>query len=149
MKHSGYLNNRSSPMEMQRAGMSYDPVQISGMSVAAPPNTLPTGSSFAQSSQQWMMPPPGFSYMSKRWHHFRLSALNSYMLFSLYRLLCYHIISEAIILNAHFSIKATFKIWQTSALNEYQAEFVSRNLKCLSAAIVTMVLAFVKLSRVF
>ncbi|VDK81908.1 unnamed protein product [Litomosoides sigmodontis] len=74
---TGYPSSRTSPMEMQRAtnqfssAINYD--QTMPMStqllnpIASPvPPPLPSINSYSHPSQQWMMPPPGFSYVSKR-----------------------------------------------------------------------------------
>ncbi|VDO29858.1 unnamed protein product [Onchocerca flexuosa] len=74
---AGYPSNRTSPMEMQRttnqfsSTLNYDqtlPMSaqlLNPMTSSAPP-PVPSINSYSHPSQQWMMPPPGFSYVSKR-----------------------------------------------------------------------------------
>ncbi|EJD73846.1 Cnot4-prov protein [Loa loa] len=74
---AGYPPSRTSPMEMQRttnqfsSTLNYDQTMpmsaqlLNPMASPAPP-PVPTINSYPHSSQQWMMPPPGFSYVSKR-----------------------------------------------------------------------------------
>uniref|UniRef100_A0A8R1Y264 CCR4-NOT transcription complex subunit 4 n=1 Tax=Onchocerca volvulus TaxID=6282 RepID=A0A8R1Y264_ONCVO len=74
---AGYPPSRTSPMEMQRttnqfsSTLNYDqtlPMSaqlLNPMTSPAPP-PVPSINSYSHPSQQWMMPPPGFSYISKR-----------------------------------------------------------------------------------
>ncbi|CAG9535108.1 unnamed protein product [Cercopithifilaria johnstoni] len=73
---AGYPSSRTSPMEMQRttnqfsSTLNYDQTMpmsaqlLNSMASPAPPP--PSINSYSHPSQQWMMPPPGFSYASKR-----------------------------------------------------------------------------------
>lgn len=74
---AGYPPGRTSPMEMQRTANqfsstpNYDqtmPISaqlLNPMTSPAPPS-VPSMNSYSHPTQQWMMPPPGFSYVSKR-----------------------------------------------------------------------------------
>uniref|UniRef100_A0A915PV78 RRM domain-containing protein n=1 Tax=Setaria digitata TaxID=48799 RepID=A0A915PV78_9BILA len=75
---AGYPSSRTSPMEMQRttnhqfsSALNYDQTMpmstqlLNPMASSAPP-PVASMSSYSHPAQQWMMPPPGFSYVSKR-----------------------------------------------------------------------------------
>uniref|UniRef100_A0AAF5PGX5 CCR4-NOT transcription complex subunit 4 n=1 Tax=Wuchereria bancrofti TaxID=6293 RepID=A0AAF5PGX5_WUCBA len=74
---AGYPPSRTSPMEMQRttsqfpSSINYDQTmpmsaQLLNPMVSPAPPPVPSINSYSHPSQQWMMPPPGFSYVSKR-----------------------------------------------------------------------------------